>query len=1127
MKSLNFEVLRAKYPQLADYGGIAEALLHIDPASSIAKLRSLVEYIVAGFFVAKQLPRPYGSPDLASLLDQSAFITAVPPVLLNKMHFVRKHGNKAAHGAAFTAEVALDCLHAAKDLSDWFHLSLGGKQSDVTVFQAPLGPAPQMSDKQRAANAKKLEEQEQRMKELLASIEAERAKREELEQQQKLTVAELSELRVKGQAIADALKFDEARTRAALIDEQLADAGWSFDDHEDNHRRVAREVRVEPFAPNPSGQGFADYVLYAANGKPLAVIEAKRASIELEKGRAQAELYADGLETMTGQRPVILYTNGVDTMLWDDAQKHPPRRVFGFPSPDSLAWLVQQRSTRKSLRLVPSSAEIAGRMYQLEAIQRVCERFDDRHRRALIVQATGTGKTRVAISLCERLLRAGWARRILFLCDRKELRKQAFNAFKQFLPDEPRVIVDSGLSEEDRSKYRIFLGTYPAMMKCFDQFDVGFFDLVIADESHRSIYNRFRDLFLYFDALQVGLTATPVKFIDRNTYSLFGCDDANPTSSFTLKEAIEHQPPYLVAPQVVRVTTRFLREGIKYSQLSAAQRAKLEAEQEDADTIEHEAADIDRQIFNKDTNRKILRNLMEHGVRDKAGSRPGKTIVFARNHRHAVLLEELFNEMYPDLGGKFCRVIDNQEPQAEALIDQFKTPENSLSIAISVDMLDTGIDVPEVVNLVFARPVRSYVKFWQMIGRGTRLCPNLFGPGQDKTHFVIFDHWANFDYFEESYEEVDPSTSRSLLEQLFGARLDLAAEAMEKLDKPLFEQSIELVRRDLVALIESKSISVRERMAELLKMSAPAALEAFSGSTLHALRTVAAPLMQWRPLLGEEDAYRFDLLATELQCELLRGTARVADLRASVEASVELLLKNHAAVQGKAEAIARVRSKSFWESVSPAAVESLRAELRGVMKHTQETNAVRAAPRFVDIADDGELRVQQFPKLEGLELVAYRQRVQKVLDGHFAGDPVLVKIRRNEPVSEGDLASLCALVLQVDDKANIYQLAGHQPATREALLATLRGLVGLDAAAVEAAFTAFVHGHPMLSARQMRFLSLLQTHLATNGGIELDRLYEKPFTDVHADGLDGVFSDNEIDEIEQIVRQFPARSTAS
>ncbi|MCK5680851.1 DEAD/DEAH box helicase family protein, partial [bacterium] len=480
-----------------------------------------------------------------------------------------------------------------------------------------------------------------------------------------------------------------------------------------NTSEVSMEEEV-PYQPTQSSIGYADYVLWDEAGKPLAVIEAKKTAVSLEQGRTQARIYADGLEKKYGRRPVIFYTNGFDISIWDDAQDYPPRSIFGFYSKDSLQYLVKQRKLKRPLLDTKRKQEIIGtRLYQIEAIQQICEHFAAKHRKALVVQATGTGKTRVAVALADVLSRANWGQRILFLCDRLELRKQAKNTFNDFM-SAPLTYV-TAKTANDRNQ-RIYLATYPAMTKIFQTFDTGFFDLIIADESHRSIYNRYRDIFKWFDCLQVGLTATPRDKIHRNTFRLFTCDDNKPTAFYPLEQAIEEK--YLVPYEVYTHTTQFLRDGIKFSQLTEAQRDELEDAGENPEAFQYNPEDIDKKIFNRDTNREIIRNLMEKGIRNATGQVPGKTIVFARNHNHAVLLAQVFDELYPQYGGKFCQVIDHYDSRAEQLIDDFKDSDNPLTIAVSVDMLDTGSDVPEVVNLVFAKPVFAWVKFWQMIGRG-------------------------------------------------------------------------------------------------------------------------------------------------------------------------------------------------------------------------------------------------------------------------------------------------------------------------------------------------------------------------------------------------------------------------
>jgi type I restriction enzyme R subunit len=523
---------------------------------------------------------------------------------------------------------------------------------------------------------------------------------------------------------------------------------------------------------------------------------------------------------------------------------------------------------------------------------------------------------------------------------------------------------------------------------------------------------------------------------------------------------------------------------------------------------------------------------MDAGIREATGSHVGKTIVFARRHDHAVHLADVFSELYPQYGSAFCRVIDNKEAKADQLIDDFKNPESELTIAISVDMLDTGIDVPEVVNLVFAKPVKSYVKFWQMIGRGTRLRKDLFGPGRDKTEFLIFDHWQNFWFFDEKYKETQPAPQKSLLQHLFEARVELAQVALDKMEQDTFEAAAALILGDIRAVRDTNTIDARDRWRELELLADGDRVHNFAAATKADLLSIVAPLQHLRSIRGDEDAYRFDLLMTRLEVELVKGgqnAPKVQDLRARVEEAVELLAKNQNPVKAKADAIKQVRSKDFWSSVEAHHLEGLRRELRGIMKYQQLPPTARVAPPVFDVADDGHVAEAYIPKLEGLDLVEYKRRVESVLRDHFAENPTLQRIRAGKSVTGDELEELARLLLQVDDKANVKHLAGHDIETRRSLLTVFRGLVGLDAAAVEQAFTDFVHKHPRLSSQQLRFLQMLQNYIAQNGGIELERLYEQPFTTIHAESLDGIFANPEdVDELLAILTVFePKRATPS
>ena len=1110
MQSKNFEFLRPTWEDLATLGAFAEQYAHPDPPSAVAKLRNFAEQIVLFIYHRHGLPKPYQC-NLNDFLTNASFAHAVPKVVVSKLHSLRIQGNKGAHGESVLAQTAIWLLQEAYELGRWMHLTYAkGKQEDCPPFAPPSSTVATEAEKklrqEKVSILQQLAAQEAEMQKLLADVEAARSTAQVAE----ATATQLQTVLAQGQQVADALAFDEETTRRRLIDSLLVSAHWDVGANGADTEQVSQEFEVQ-YQPTASGKGKADYVLWGDNGKPLAVIEGKKTSIDPEVGRTQAKCYADGLEKMYGQRPAIFYTNGYDIWLWNDGQGEPPRKLYGFYSPDSLEYLHYQRAIRESLTKTAPSPQIAGRMYQIEAIKRVVERFAGKHRKVLIVQATGTGKTRVAISLSDLLLRAKWAKRILFVCDRKELRKQAHNVFKEHLSGEPRTYVTSATSK-DRDK-RIYLATYPAMMECFESFDVGFFDLIIADESHRSIYNRYRELFAYFDCLQVGLTATPVEFIARNTYKIFGCEDRDPTAYFSFEDAIKHNPPFLVPFEVVTYTTPFLRKGIKYSEMSEEQRKQLEEDEAVPAAIEYEQVEVDKGIFNKDTNRLILRNLMENGIRDATGTRVGKSLIFARNHNHAVLLQNLFDEMYPQYGGNFCRVIDNYDPRAEELIDDFKGQGNNpdLTIAISVDMLDTGIDVPEIVNLVFAKPVYSYVKFWQMIGRGTRLCEDLFGPGEHKTHFLIFDHWKNFEYFDQRYQPAEPKRTKSLPQLVFENRIKLADTALEQATPQAFEMAIGLIAKD-IADLPGKTIAIKEKWKEIKTVGRQETLRQFDPGTKNMLLNEIAPLMQWRNIGGHEAAHRFDLLVCRMQTEHLKQSSSFDDLKAELQCQLDELRMNLSQVRAVAPLIVQARSAAFWKGVTVAKLEDLRGQLRGVMQFRQTGGGGGPLlPKVIDVKEDPALveRKKHPVMLEGLQLAAYRIRVEKVLRDLFDSNETLKRIKNGQPVSQADLETLTAQVLTQDPMLDLHDLMEYYPDCAGHLDLAIRSIIGLDAEAVHEHFTTFVQEHPSLNSAQIRFLGLLQNHIAKYGSIEIARLYEAPFTSLHTDSIDGLFPDEE------------------
>lgn len=1114
MQSLNFEFLREKNPELAELAGFAERYSYSDPASALVKLRTFAEYMVSAIFSHYGFSRPYGA-QFIDLLGDDSFKHAIPSVVISKLHVLRINGNKAAHGTKnhLNEKTVLFLLKEAYSLAVWFYMSVrGGVKSDCLEYKDPSEDAGNTKlDRQNQAIVKIFAQQESQMAKLLEDLD--NARKEAVKE--KKSKEELESILKKTQKVANTLHFDEETTRRILIDELLVIAGWKVGETDKSTAEVSKEFELK-YQPTASGLGYADYVLWDDNGKPLAVIEAKKTSINAESGKKQALDYANSLERMFNQRPVIFYTNGYDVFIWEDAKGYPPRKVYGFYSKDSLQYCLFKSSHSLPLRDLSPSLNIIDRSYQIEAIKRVCETFSSKKRKTLIVQATGTGKTRVAIGLCELLTRASWAKRILFVCDRRELRKQAHNVFKEYLPSAPRVNV--GRTTYNEKDKRIYLATYPAMMKCFNNFDIGFFDLIIADESHRSIYNRYRELFIYFDALQVGLTATPVQYIARNTFTLFDCEDEDPTFNYSYEDAINNSPQWLVPFKAIGHTTKFLREGIKYKQMSKEEREQLEEQVEEPELIDYTKEQVDKRVFNKDTDRHILRNLMENGIRNADNTRIGKSIIFARNHNHAVLLNKLFDEMYPQYGGKFCQLIDNYEPRAEQLIDDFKDNDNELTVAISVDMLDTGIDVPEVVNLVFAKPVMSYVKFWQMIGRGTRLCKNLLGPGKDKTHFQIFDHWGNFEYFEEQVEEVEPARSKSLLEKLFDARVNLAADAIIKQVPETLEYAVELISRDISSLPED-SIAVKEKWREKKSVENRSVLEKFSASTRSILVNDISPLMQWRNTDGEEAAYKFDLYVAETQSAILNKSAELGNCRDKIVEEVSMLPITIDIVKLKMPVIEKIKGTEFWKegTVSVSRLEEIRAELRGVMKYKKTIIYQPEEPRIIDVREKpGEYKVVKV-KMNNSDMMAYRNRVSRIFNEIFDKSIALQKIKSGKPVTEEDIKKLSEQISFLDPNFDLDDLLGISTVKADRIDQAIRQIVGLEPAKVEEFFVDFMSKYPEMTAHQIRFLDLLRNHIVQYGAIELDKLWDAPFTIISSDGVDGVFEEAQVKDLIKVV----------
>jgi type I restriction enzyme R subunit len=1137
----NFAFLAAEWPDVHEAAKKAEAAVHPDPRTACFYARRALELAVHWAFKHDAaLKVPY-QDNLSALLHEPTFKAAAGEAVFTKARVIVKLGNEAVHSHRPVRQY--DALSAVREL---FHVcywlahtyARGTRPAPGLAFDPaalPQGaPQPGHTAQQLQAIQAQLQQRDESLARLLADKNA-------LDEELKQLRAQVGQAKKEAAARPDTHDYSEAQTRDFFIDLLLREAGWTLNQKRD------KEFPVDGL-PTQGGTGKVDYVLWGDDDRPLAVVEAKRARVDPRGGQQQARLYADALERRYGQRPVIFYTNGYTHWLWDDAA-YAPRQVQGFYKKDELELMIQRRASRKPLGQAEINAAIAGRYYQTRAIRRVAESFErDRDRKALLVMATGAGKTRTVIALCDLLMRCNWAKRVLFLADRRALVRQAVNAFRKHLPDSSPV----NLVTDGDGEGRVYVSTYPTIMGMIDEtrdgqrrFGAGHFDLVIIDEAHRSVFQKYRAIFDYFDGMLVGLTATPRAELDRNTYALFDIDDGVPTDAYSLDEAVKDG--YLVPAKPVSVPLKFQREGIRYDELPEDERDQWDAlEWDDDDGVPDrvEAAAVNRWLFNEDTVDKVLGHLMTRGVHVAGSDRLGKTIVFAANQAHARFIEERFNKVHARASeaGTFARVITSGVEHTETLIENFSIAERAPHIAISVDMLDTGIDIPEVVNLVFFKLVRSKTKFWQMVGRGTRLAPDLFGPGKDKEFFYLFDYCQNLEYFSQDPAEIEGSTGESLGKKLFRRRLALAAGLDEKLmaqapgtgareaaavfGDPRTDAELKRTLTDRlhgeVAAMNPENFVVRGRRQLVENYARPEAWWVLSPEKIAELWEEVAGLPTELPLESEE-ARRFDLLILNLQLALLRGEAGFERLRDQLIA-IAGLLEDKAAIPGVAremELIHEVQDDTWWQDVTLPMLERVRRRLRDLVRLIDRQ---RRGPVYTNFEDEmGPETEWELPGVgAGRGFEKFRQKARVFLRGH-EDHLTLRKLRNDHPLTAVDLDELERMLLE----AGVASQEELRQATEEShgLGLFIRSLVGLNREAAKRALAGFMEGKT-LGGNQVEFLNMVADHLTQQGYMPVERLYESPFTDRNPQGVDGVFPPDQADELIQVLNGVRERAVA-
>ena len=1066
----NFDFLKAdsSFASFADAAISAEKILHIDPSACIINCRRAMEFAVKWMYsVDADLTLPY--PDnLRNLMYNEDFRDIVDKDIWRRMELIRKNGNDTAHTAKKATDalarlclenlfVFLDFVAYCYDVSGTYE----GREFDPSLLDSHEYPAEEIISE---VDLQKLIEENKSLKEQLTSVRAEKQQT----------------------YVPKPLDLTEYQTRKLYIDTMLRDAGWI-----EGHNWI-NEVEL-PGMPNNSEVGFADYVLYDDTGKPLAVIEAKRTCKDALVGRQQAKLYADLLDKKYGRRPVIFLTNGFDTKIIDG--QYPERKVAAIYSKRDLEKLFNLRRMKTSLGFISVDKNIAGRYYQEGAIKAVCKAFDEKNRRkALLVMATGSGKTRTVIALCKVLLEHGWVKNILFLADRNSLVTQAKRSFYNMLPD---LSVTNLCEDKENYNAHCVFSTYQTMMHCIDDakddegklFTCGHFDLVICDEAHRSIYNKYKDIFNYFDAPLVGLTATPKDEIDKNTYEIFELENGVPTYGYDLAQAVTDG--YLVDYMSVETKLKFIEEGIVYDELSDEDKLEYENTFKDEngelpDSINSSA--LNEWIFNKDTICEVLNVLMTHGIKIDYGQKIGKTIIFAKNHRHAEVIREVFYQQYPHLVD-YAKVIDNHINYAQSAIDEFSDPKKLPQIAISVDMLDTGIDVPEVVNLVFFKKVMSKAKFWQMIGRGTRLCPELLD-GKDKEKFYIFDFCGNFEFFR-----MNPGNATPNQLPLQGAIFNLKTHIVYKLQDLEF-QTDELIEfrnslvEDLVAKVRElnkENFAVRQHLRYVEMFSNPDNYKALTYENTLQMAEELAPLVIADG--DEAKAVRFDALMYGIELAYLVGkkyTRARSDLIKRVR-GVSAVAANIPEITAKTELIEKILKTDYVDTAGINEFEHIRENLRDLMKYIVNTGTT-----YTTNFDDEIISIDwNDSDLDNDDLQNYKAKAEYYIRQHVSDNEVIAKLKSNVPLDEDDVRKLEAILWdEIGTKQDYEEQYGSKP-----LGEFVREIVGLDMNAAKEAFSEYL-GNANLDSRQIYFVNQIIEYIVQNGMMkDLSVLQAAPFTD--------------------------------
>ena len=908
--------------------------------------------------------------------------------------------------------------------------------------------------------------------------------------------------------------LSEKQTREQYIDPILKDiSGWKEEYIKREINSIKSNFKKKQYITRETRTGkeegrFIDYVLVAEDQSPMAIIEAKRFSLDPDKGIIQATTYQKDIEAQTGFAVPIFLTNGKKWYLKE--REYPTREISEpFSQEDLKRRLLDLSLNKRNLSELEVNTKIVDRSKSVEIAKRVLDHFQSGKRSALINMATGTGKTRVAMALIDALVRGNYVRNVLFIVDRIALGKQAYGVgFQKFFASTPSCLLNE---QEFTKNKRFYVSTVQTLMAkrkeggfYFQDFGSGFFDLIIYDEAHRSYYDRQNLVMKYFDSLKIGLTATPSKTEDKNTYDLFECARGEPTVGYGYNDAVTDG--VLVPYDALIIETKVLQLGIKGMELDKDLKTALIKQDEDPDHFEVPGARFAKYFTDEKTNELIVTEFMNRCHKSEEG-KPCKSIFFCANVKHAEALYKAFKNLYPNLSSNDVAVIVSKYTRYMDEVTRFEK-DSSPRIALSVGVLDTGIDIPEIMNLVFVTPVFSHIRFWQMVGRGTRaitavrsslrrLLP-VYDSIPDKRDFRILDFKFS-DYSNVLEHQLEVTDKTRLTEDI---RVRILKKELDLLKKKLKPAEKQIIERNIIGKIEKidqKSFIVRGKIPIIKKIVSK---QFDLAEHIKEIKEELAPLLKFSEF-GDGRVQTFISNCVDLFNYIKENnTDGIAEVHEFViERMINVWETNLEAVRRKAEQIKRVLQEQFWQELTFEDVDFLIKEIAPLMIfYERERKKIIAvdAPDFV-------LDVQEF-KMEIKENKEFEK---------FKESP-LVKKMIKEGVTWKELYQISEILSKLNPSWTLENIQKH-----EDFILFLRNILDLKdlpdpEEQIKREFEKLILENNY-TAEQISFLRMLSSFFALNKHLERQDFTTFPLSDERP--LEK-FSPKELDKIIAKVRQI-------